>query len=403
MFQAVCNIRAKLHKSSNAYLQNETIRQKLVRQSGVGIIQDETRDEIILTGDLVEISTARDILLRMKVQDEQEDATGQRGRNQGYRADNSNLYNKAVFQANNTSTVKAEGDDLHQTSTNWQKVQTYSEKVTHKQATTTTGLDESNKLEAESQNRIYPQLHTIEKKPADVGLYPNLKNVDQTSERETFENSKGAYPKNTKQPNHDSKHDNSFQTPPTANNESVSNAQVRKETVYANDDSLMTTTTEGIKVYVYQADICHLRDIDCIVNSTDSAMTNTHGVSAVIAKKAGETMIKECHDYVQKHKKLNHDKVCITSPGKMLHYKKIMHVNAPRWSEDMTKKDFTEFLSSALTICLFKASKADMVSVALPAISSGKMMFSSFLKRLIYQTCGHFFLFTEMIQKIPTF
>lgn len=367
---AVCNIRAKLHKSTNAYLQNETIRQKLVRQSGVGIVQEETGDEIILTGDLIEISTARDILLRM-IQDEQEDANGQRGRNQGYRADNSNLYNKAAFQDNNTSTVKAEGDDVHQTSTNGQKVQTYSEKVTHNQATTTTGLDESNKLKAESQNKIYPQLHTTEKKPADIGLYPNLKNVDQTSERKTFENSKGAYPKNTKQPNHDSKHDKRFQTPPTANNESVHYAQVRKENVYAKNESIMMVTTEGIKVYVYQANICHLGDIDCIVNSTDSTMTNTHGVSAGIAKEAGDTMIKECHDYVQKHKKLHHDKVCITSPGKMLHYKKVMHVNAPRWSEDMKKKDFTDFLSSAVTICLLKASKADMVSVALPTISSG--------------------------------
>ncbi|OPL32900.1 hypothetical protein AM593_08611, partial [Mytilus galloprovincialis] len=53
------------------------------------------------------------------------------------------------------------------------------------------------------------------------------------------------------------------------------------------------------------------------------------------------------------------------------HYKRVLHVNAPRWNSSLTDEEFFYPLSEAVVTCLHEANKRKMNSVAIPALSSG--------------------------------
>ncbi|CAG2213873.1 unnamed protein product [Mytilus edulis] len=83
------------------------------------------------------------------------------------------------------------------------------------------------------------------------------------------------------------------------------------------EESLMLITKEGIKVFVYKAHICHIANVDCIVNSTSSDMTHKHGLSFVIAKEAGKRMEEECKRFISTFAALGRSDVCVTTAGNL--------------------------------------------------------------------------------------
>lgn len=155
------------------------------------------------------------------------------------------------------------------------------------------------------------------------------------------------------------------------------------------DDSLMITTKEGIKVYVYQANLCYLK-VDCIVNSSNSLMKHRRGLSKVISDNAGKSLDDECKKYIEIHRSLKDGDVVSTDVGKLWHYQKILHVNAPSWNSSLTDEEFFYPLSEAVVACLLEANKSKMNSVAIPALSSGKNQSSYiFIRGLPTCECGN--------------
>lgn len=347
----------------NVYFCKENNGLQLKKQSGVCI--ERNGGEIILTGDLTEISIARDILLRWKKDGptffQTEESVGEQIKIKGEQKEE---YTVDKYQFHESGDLFTSENRQSQDKT----VPKCGQEDTIPSRNTVPAEDEPNTSNYTGHNTLQYEDTKYENHPPIEGDHQN----------ETFDKTQGAYPKTRKQPNRRPGDDSCKQTPHASNNKPKTNDQYIKKLKFAPDDSVIMTTKDGIKVFVYNADICQLGSVDCIVNSTDSLMTNQYGVSAHIAKKAGETMIHQCQSFLQKFTMLDPEKVFVSSTGKMLHYKKILHVNAPRWIEGMEKKDFTESLSMAVTICLQQANKEKMVSIALPSISSGKTSFLSF-------------------------
>ncbi|CAC5403547.1 unnamed protein product [Mytilus coruscus] len=80
------------------------------------------------------------------------------------------------------------------------------------------------------------------------------------------------------------------------------------------DDSLMMTTKEKIKIYVYQGNLCYL-NVQGIVSSSNEYMNHSSGLLSVIAKEAGEKMLDDCRSYLADKTKLQQGKVCATTAG----------------------------------------------------------------------------------------
>ncbi|XP_052082734.1 protein mono-ADP-ribosyltransferase PARP14-like [Mytilus californianus] len=144
--------------------------------------------------------------------------------------------------------------------------------------------------------------------------------------------------------------------------------QVRSPILYRpTEDSITKITNEGIKIFVYKADICYLSNVDCIVNPSSSKMKEIVGLTNIVLG-AGEEMKKECSQYIEKHGVLREKCVCITTAGNLTHYKKILHVKAPARNEYLTIDAITENISAAIRICLSQANMDNMTSIALPPI-----------------------------------
>ncbi|CAC5392790.1 PARP10_14_15 [Mytilus coruscus] len=145
-------------------------------------------------------------------------------------------------------------------------------------------------------------------------------------------------------------------------------SSVRSSTLYrTGQDSLIMITKEGIKVFVYKADICYLSNIYCIVNPYSSRMNETDGSTNIVAS-AGEEMKIECSKYINIHGILRRQCVCITTAGSLTHYKKILHVKAPVRNENSTITALTENISETIWICLSQANMDNMTSIALPPL-----------------------------------
>ncbi|XP_071176831.1 uncharacterized protein [Mytilus edulis] len=149
------------------------------------------------------------------------------------------------------------------------------------------------------------------------------------------------------------------------------------------DDSLMMTTTEGIKVYVYQGNLCYL-NVRGIVSSSNEYMNHSSGLLSVIEKEAGEKMINECQGYLENNTKLFQGKVCVTTPGNLKHYTCILHACAPVWANRKDTDSYIEGLMTVIRNAIISANDIKLRSIAIPAIGSDgrggpkQICFSSF-------------------------
>ncbi|XP_069112685.1 uncharacterized protein [Argopecten irradians] len=133
------------------------------------------------------------------------------------------------------------------------------------------------------------------------------------------------------------------------------------------------TTAEGLLVKVYSGSILHL-DVDCIVNAANGDLQHGGGVARVISDAAGYEFDKESRDYIYSHGPLRVGEVCTTSAGN-LKYKGVIHAVGPRWydySQDQ-KRDCLCDLKEAVKNSLEEADFQRYKSIAIPAISSGKL------------------------------
>lgn len=137
-----------------------------------------------------------------------------------------------------------------------------------------------------------------------------------------------------------------------------------------NIDSLMMTTEEGIKVYIYKGNLCYL-NVQGIVNSSNEYMNHSSGLASVIAKEAGKKMKDECMQYLVQNTKLQQGNTCVTTAGNLKHYNHVLHVCAPVWTDRQNTESFSEGLINVIQNALISADDNMLISVAIPAIGSG--------------------------------
>lgn len=382
----------------NSFLEDEKSQVLLSTLSGVKLQKDAIKDSFILFGDLTEISRARELLLNWKTQRTQDkdnfpavEPLSETGQSHEKVMPEEQMEIDPIYSENSDKIEvpdsNAEWKRTVSKSEGVLKVNIHSghESVKYNKQTNFTdenftegrdndiytptfaGSDQAARLPdtrttETNHNKIYPnlqgessenkatnlkfdglkrsQLDVQYRKGMEVGssethLYPRLK------DKEQYDKDKGAVSKGT------------------------------QHFPVLSDDSLMITTKEGIKVYVYPANICYLK-VDCIVNSSNSYMKHRRGLSKVISDNAGKSLDDECKKYIETYQSLKDGDVVATNVGNLRHYKRVLHVNAPRWNSSLTDEEFFYPLSEAVVTCLHEANKRKMNSVAIPALSSGK-------------------------------
>ena len=145
-------------------------------------------------------------------------------------------------------------------------------------------------------------------------------------------------------------------------------AKKKKESLY----NLLTP--EGKKILVFKDNICD-RNVDVIVNATNSTLQNSVGVSKTISDRAGEAFKAECDRFVFDKGKLLEGQVAVTTAGK-LPFQKVIHTVGPKWGEKAAKEKSMgrttreEKMLSYATMTALNAAKG-YKSVAIPAIITG--------------------------------
>jgi O-acetyl-ADP-ribose deacetylase (regulator of RNase III) len=133
-------------------------------------------------------------------------------------------------------------------------------------------------------------------------------------------------------------------------------------------------TPEGLVVKVYVGSILHLT-VDCIVNAANENLMHGSGVAEVISRAAGYHFQKESDDYIQNNGPLRVTECCTTSAGNLQQYKCVIHSVGPKWHEyPIDKRACAYDLQKTIVNCFTEAEIKNVYSVALPAISSGKIL-----------------------------
>lgn len=128
----------------------------------------------------------------------------------------------------------------------------------------------------------------------------------------------------------------------------------------------------SVKVKVYNGSILDA-NVRAIVNATNKSLTFDAGVSRVIRKAAGSVYEMDCKNllhgpYLQTSKCYQGDPGRL---GKKFIY--ILHAVGPHWNDYEKKEDCINLLADTVTNVLKMADSLFIASVAMPAISSGKV------------------------------
>ena len=136
-------------------------------------------------------------------------------------------------------------------------------------------------------------------------------------------------------------------------------------------------SAEGLPVKVYTKNILRL-NVDCIVNAANEALKHGGGIAKVISNAAGRSLEKECNDFIKDNGKLNTAAVFVSNAGR-LSYKCIIHAVGPRWADyNPSIPDSVDRCKQALKNAVLnsfkEAERRHMDTIAVPAISSGKIL-----------------------------
>jgi putative ATPase len=105
---------------------------------------------------------------------------------------------------------------------------------------------------------------------------------------------------------------------------------------------------------------------DAIVNAANSHLAHGGGVAGAIVRAGGRRIQDESYAWVRQHGLVSHDRPAITSAGK-LPARFVIHAVGPVWGEG----DEPAKLAAAVTGALELAEQRGLLSLALPAISTG--------------------------------
>ncbi|MCD6523286.1 MAG: macro domain-containing protein [Candidatus Diapherotrites archaeon] len=147
-------------------------------------------------------------------------------------------------------------------------------------------------------------------------------------------------------------------------------------------------------ITIHHKDITEI-NADVIVNAANEYLQHKGGVALAIANKAGEDLIRESEEYVQKHGPLKTTGVAVTTAGN-LNAKYVIHAVGPRGTNEMQ-------LQKTIENVMKKAMELEAKTIALPAISCGIFGFDKKLgAKVIYETVLKYRDFFDEIKLVST-
>jgi O-acetyl-ADP-ribose deacetylase (regulator of RNase III) len=126
-----------------------------------------------------------------------------------------------------------------------------------------------------------------------------------------------------------------------------------------------TAFPAGHTLQLVQGDIT-AETTEAIVNAANQHLQHGAGVAGLISRRGGEVIQQESDAWVQAHGPVGHDAPAWTSAGK-LPCRYVIHAVGPVWGDG----DEDAKLAAAVTGCLNVAEKLGLMSLSLPAISTG--------------------------------
>ena len=367
ILQAVIDIRAKLNTSMNTFLDIEGNCVDLENESGVKV--ERSKDGIFtITGDLSEIRAARCILINWKDENEKRVASetrpaGATGNQAG--EESSETVRKGLIHHSEYNFMVTEQRQVSIEDDGGLRVHLYTVK--------TKNVKEKEKVETVSGN---VEQDSRNSNSTTGGSKSVQHNSDLRMDSKAYDKSRieSVENKQTRNPNlvdevekEDDLHKYTNVPPYQASN-------VDNKLQHCPSDSHVMTTEEGVKVFVYQGNLCYI-NVDCIVNSSNERMDHRSGLAGVVSENAGQEMEKECKRFIKDHKFLSPHNTCVTTAGNLSHYQCVVHVCSPIWTDRKTIEDFKYDLSGVVTNALAAADSRKLISVAIPAIGSGILSF----------------------------
>lgn len=383
ILQAVIDNRAKLNMSMNMFLDIEGSCLVLENESGVKV--ERSKDGIFtIAGDFSEIMAARCILINWKDEYEKRVAsethpTGATGNQTGEESSETVRkdlipHSESNFMVTEQRQVSIKEDRDLRVHLNTVKTKNFSVKEKEKEETVSGNIEQDSRNSNSTAGGSKSVLHNSDSRMDSIKAYDKsrIESVqnEQTRNPNLFDQVEKEY----------DLHKNTYVPPYQA-----SNADNKLQN--CSSDSHMMTTKEGVKVFVYQGNLCYI-NVDCIVNSSNERMDHASGLAGVISEMAGQKMEKECQRFIKDREFLFPHNTCVTTAGKLSHYQCIVHVCSPAWARRKTIEDFKKDLSGVVTNALVAADSRKMGSIAIPAIGSGKHFFI---------VCFHFYSFYLVI------
>jgi len=118
-------------------------------------------------------------------------------------------------------------------------------------------------------------------------------------------------------------------------------------------------------IQIVQGDIT-TEDVDAIVNAANEQLQHGGGVAWAISKKGGPTIQKESDDWIRQHGPVTHSHPAWTSGG-LLPAKYVIHAVGPVWGDGDEDNKLTDAVTGSLRV----ADELKLISIAMPAISTG--------------------------------
>ena len=125
-------------------------------------------------------------------------------------------------------------------------------------------------------------------------------------------------------------------------------------------------------IHIFEANITTLH-VDVIVNATNPELRHAGGVAAAISRASGSHLQQECKQQVAEHGKLPVSGTYV-SRGYNLPCNHVVHVVGPMWNYYTDKSKCEIALQQAFTNCLQEADKLQAKTIAIPAVSSGRIV-----------------------------
>lgn len=126
-----------------------------------------------------------------------------------------------------------------------------------------------------------------------------------------------------------------------------------------------TQLSSGATLELVQGDITS-EQVDAVVNAANAHLAHGGGLAGVIARKGGPTIQAQSDAWVRQHGPVTHAHPAYTSAGN-LPARYIIHAVGPVWGSGQE----TEKLHDAVYGALSQAAQLELVSIAVPAISTG--------------------------------